>query len=71
MSRDTILDEVRTIRETIAREHDYNIAAIFQMLVQAERESQREHASPVPPKVDPATAAAQLSVAADNRRQSP
>jgi hypothetical protein len=71
MTRDPIIDDVRAIRETIAREHDYDIAAIFQMLVQAERESQREHASPVPPKVDPVAAAAQLGVAADNRRRSP
>ncbi len=47
MKRDPIIDDVRAIRETIAREHDYDIAAIFQMLVQAERESQREHTSPV------------------------
>lgn len=71
MNRDTIIDEVRANREAIAREHDYDLASIFQMLVEAERQSERDHASPVPPKVDPVTAAAQLSVAADNRRRSP
>ncbi len=65
MSRDSILDEVRAIRDSIAREHDYDLTSIFRMLQQAERDSSVPHVSPSPPKVAPATAAAQLHVAAD------
>ena len=65
MSRDPILDEVRAIRDSIAREHDYDLASIFRMLQQAERDSQVPHVSPPPPKVAASAAAAQLHVAAD------
>jgi hypothetical protein len=66
MSRDPILDEVRAIRDSIAREHDYDLASIFRMLQQAERDSALAHVSPPPPKVAPTAAAAvQPHVAAD------
>jgi hypothetical protein len=66
MSRDPILDEVRAIRDSIAREHDYDLGSIFRMLQQAERDSALAHVSPPAPKVAPAAAAAaQLHVAAD------
>ena len=32
MSRDPIVDEVRAIREVIAREHNYDLDSIFRML---------------------------------------
>lgn len=32
MSRDPIIDEVRTIRDDIAREHNYDLNSIFRML---------------------------------------
>ena len=41
MTRNAILDEVRTIREAIAKEHNYDMAAIFQMFRQAD--SERPH----------------------------
>jgi hypothetical protein len=43
MTRSAILDEVRAIREAIAQEHDYDVAAIFQMLKQMEMNSERTH----------------------------
>jgi hypothetical protein len=65
MSRDPIVDEVRPIRDTIAREHGYDLGAIFRMLREAEAKSGREHVSPPPPKVEPLPKVAQLHVAAD------
>jgi len=43
MIRNSILDEVRSIREAIAREHDYDVAAIFEMFRQYAAKSDREH----------------------------
>jgi hypothetical protein len=65
MSSDPIVDEVRAIRDAIAREHGYDLGAIFRMLREAEAKSGREHVSPPPPKVEPLPKAAQLHVAAD------
>ena len=39
MSRDPIIDEVRAIRDSIAREHNYDLDAVFRMLQQAEIDS--------------------------------
>ncbi len=43
MIRNAILEEVRAIREGIAKEHDYNVAAIFDMLRQTAASSERNH----------------------------
>lgn len=65
MKRDPIVDEVRAIREGIARECNYELAAVFRILREAEAKSDREHVSPPPPKVEPLPEAAQQHVAAD------
>ena len=65
MSRDPILEEVRTIRENIAQEHDYNLDSIFEMFRQNAVNSSRVHVN-LSASVGPHTAvAAQLGVAAD------
>lgn len=46
MSRDPIIDEVRAVRDRIARETDYDLAAIFAMLRARERASAEHHVSP-------------------------
>ena len=38
MSGDPIIDEVRAIRDDIAREHNYNLSSIFEMLRRREAE---------------------------------
>jgi hypothetical protein len=52
MIHDPILDEVRSIREAIAQEHDYDVGAIFAMFRQSAATSGRTHvnlsASPSP-----------------------
>jgi hypothetical protein len=65
MTRDPIVDEVRAIRDAIAREYNYDLDSIFQMLCEAESKSERLHVSPPPPDVEPLPNAAQLGVAAD------
>lgn len=65
MNRDPIVDEIRAIRDEIAREHNYDLDSIFQMLCEAESKSDRAHVSPPPPDVEPLPSAAQLSVTAD------
>lgn len=65
MKRDPIVDEVRAVRDAIAREHNYDLATIFRMLRDVEARSGREHVSPPPPMVQPLPKAAQLHVAAD------
>jgi hypothetical protein len=59
MRKDPIIDEIRTIRESIAREHDCDLASIFRMLQEAASASGQERVSPTPPEVTTtATAAA-------------
>jgi hypothetical protein len=65
MKKDPVIDEVRAIRDGIAREYDYDLEAIFRMLRETEAKSGREHVSPPPPKVDPLPEAAQRHVASD------
>lgn len=45
MIHDPIVDEVRGFRDEIAKEHDYDIDAIFIALRQMEATSGREHVS--------------------------
>jgi hypothetical protein len=65
MSQDHIVDEVRVIRESIAREHDYDLDAIFRMLQASAAKSERQHVSPPPPAVEVIAKAAQLRFGAD------
>lgn len=50
MIQDPIVEEVRAIRDEIAREHDYDINAIFDALRQAEASSGRGHVTLEPRK---------------------
>jgi hypothetical protein len=65
MSRDPILDEVRTIRESIAKEHDYDLNSIFEMFRQNAASSSRVHVNLSTSTVTRVAEAAQLGVAAD------
>lgn len=65
MSRDPILDEVRTIREGIAKEHDYDLDSIFEMLRQSAASSGRTHVNLSASTNSHKAAAAQLGVASD------
>jgi hypothetical protein len=53
MSRDPIVDEVRAIRDAIAREHNYDVDAIFHMLREREATSGRPHVT-LPPRLSQA-----------------
>jgi hypothetical protein len=48
MSQDAIVDEVRSIRDAIAKEHDYDVDLIFRMLCEEEAKSGRTYVSPPP-----------------------
>jgi hypothetical protein len=50
MTQDPIINEVRAIRDEIAREYDYDIDAIFEALRKAEASSGREHVTLKPRK---------------------
>ena len=60
MSHDALIDEVRAIRDAIAREHNYDLDSIFRMFRDREAKSQEPHVR-LPPKrptgSDPADAA--------------
>ena len=62
MTSDPIIEEVRALRDEIAKEHDYDINAIFEALRKMEVTSGREHVSLPPRKT------AQPAVAADSRK---
>ena len=73
MSRDPIIDEVRKIRDVIAREHNYDLDSIFRML--RRHESSESPRVKLPPKRQrirgedrKPVKAAQQNVAADKRR---
>jgi hypothetical protein len=51
MTSDPIVDEVRSIRDAIARAHEYNVEEIFAMLRKLEEASNRTHV-----RLDPRTA---------------
>jgi hypothetical protein len=65
VSKAPIIDEIRAVRDAIAKEHEYSVASIFRMLREVEKKSGRAHVSPLPPKVEPLPKAAQLHVAGD------
>ena len=72
MIRDAIIDEVRAIRDAIAREHNYDLDSLFRMLRAREATSERSHVT-LPPKLLPverpteAEEAAQQGAAPDGR----
>ena len=65
MIHDPILDEVRSIREAIAQEHDYDVSAIFPMFRQNAATSSSVHVNLSASPSIGALGAAQLGVAAD------
>ena len=65
MNRDPIVDEVRAIRDSIARQHNYDLDSIFRMLCDRQAMSERQYVSPPPPSVEPMPRAAQLALGAD------
>lgn len=65
MTRDPILEEVRTIREGIAKEHDYDLDSIFEMFRQNAANSDRAHVNLSASASSHGVLAAQLGVAAD------
>ena len=72
MRRDPIIDEVRAIREDIAREHNYDLNSIFRML--RRRESSEGHVNLSPKRLhvregSKTVKAAQHHVAAAKRRR--
>ena len=76
MSRDAIIDEVRAIREAIARDHNYDLDSIFRMLREREATSRRPHVT-LPPRrpqvekpIEPADAAQQADAVDDASRRS-
>ena len=50
MTADPIVDEVRAIRDAIAKEHGYDIDAIFEAFRRMEETSGRPHVIPPTPK---------------------
>jgi hypothetical protein len=68
MTRDPIVEEVRAVRDAIAKEHDYDISAIFEMLRELGLQSgeKRIVLSPRRTKRAASVAAAQQGVAADD-----
>ena len=56
MIRDSVIDEVRAIRDEIAREHSYNIDAIFESLRKEEASSNKAHVTLKPRKISKAGA---------------
>ena len=58
MSRDAIVDEVRALRDELARQYEYDIDAIFQALKSMEQASGKRHVQ-FPPRLAAAEAAQQ------------
>lgn len=51
MTLDPIIDDVRAIRDQLAREHDYDVEALFATLRALEASSEREHRTFPPQRV--------------------
>lgn len=60
MTQDPIVQEIQKIRDEVAREHDYDIDAIFEAFRKAEASSGREYVTLKPRQI-----AQQLAVAED------
>lgn len=74
MSQDALIDEVRAIRDAIAREHNYDLDSIFRMFRDREAQSREPHVT-LPPKrpagpAEPADAAQQGDAADGATRRS-
>ena len=70
MSADAIIDEVRAIRDAIAREHNYDVDSIFRMLRQQQAESRAPHVTFPPNRLTtPPEDAAQHAPAARGSRR--
>lgn len=65
MIRDPILEEIRAVREGIAKEHDYDLNSIFEMFRQNAASSSSAHVNLTPSVDAHKVMAAQLGVAAD------
>ncbi len=52
MSVNAIIDEVRAIRDAIAREHNYDVDGIFRMLRQREATNKQPHVTFPPRRPD-------------------
>ena len=65
MNKDPIVEEVRAVRDAIAREHNYDLDSIFHMLCEIKAHSGRTYVSPPPPSVEPLPIAAQQAIVAD------
>jgi hypothetical protein len=63
MNRDPIIDEVRAIRDAIAREHNYDLDSIFRMLRARETTSGRSHVT-LPPRRSPVATSTESEEAA-------
>ena len=59
MSQDALIDEVRAIRDAIAREHNYDLDSIFRMFRDREANSREPHVTLPPKRPEPADAAQQ------------
>ncbi len=57
MTRDPIVEEIRAVREQIARENNHDLATIFTTLRWLEAESKRPHVRLEPRKVQATRAA--------------
>ena len=67
MSHDPILDEVRSIREAIAQENDYDVGALFAMFRQTAATSGRTHVNLSASTSIDASGAAQLTHEPDSQ----
>ena len=65
MNKDPIVEEVRAVRDAIAREHNYDLDSIFDMLCEIKANSGRTYVSPPPASVEPLPIAAQQAIVAD------
>ena len=70
MIRDAIVDEVRAIRDEIAKEHGYDIHELFKAFRRIEATSGRAHVS-LPARRYAVEIAAQRANAADDPRAAP
>ena len=63
MIHESIIDEVRAIRDQFAKEHDYDIAAIFMALRELDASGGRHHVTLPPRRVNEPTASKEAGTA--------
>jgi hypothetical protein len=78
MERDLIIEEIHAIREAFAKDHDYDLAAMWRTLVRHQQESGRRVVSFAPRRLStdalspaPGSSTAQQGNAADEPQASP